>query len=246
MFRTMKPSKTVSQLVAASGWLSSVLPGVWAAMLTSAGGTLLLLLTTGAKFVTNAEFIGAVFFFTLMLWTYIGIVWLATRKPRDVKALRHGITFEGINPAFNPNNPDVALQFALMFRNYNPVPIRFIVEEFDVRIGTRVLPAKYQKNSLQTVLARGAGRSSAFIPFKFEHLQEFMGKQVEGTLDFCVQYGDADKQPVRKLRMSIQLFLVFPSIPETLPNVSNGILQMMFPLGFGSNILAETDDPLDS
>jgi hypothetical protein len=241
-----KSLKALSRAVVASGWASSVFATWWGAMITSVGTVLLLVLAAGARILTDPSFLGAAFIGTLVLWTYIGLVWLITRRPGDIKALRYGITFEGVTPTFNPTNHDGALSFALLIRNFSPVPLRYFVEEFDVYIDTRTLPTRYEKNSLQGILSRGAIRQSTAIPFKLEHIREFMGKRVEGTLDFSITYGDADKIPVRRLRMSTKLVLEFPNIPDLTSFPAQGILPMMFPLGFIAAIATESDEPLDS
>jgi hypothetical protein len=238
--------KPIKAFVVAAGWLASVFPTVWAAVLTALGSVVLLLLTEGAKLLSNPEFLGAALLFVLVLWSYIALVWLWTRKPRDVVALRHGITFEGVTATFNPATPEAALSFALNIRNFCPVPIRYYVESFDVKIETRTLPKKYESRSLQGFLSRGAGRVSSAVPFTFDHIKEFLGRRLDGSLDFSIIYGDADRQPVRRLTMSIQLFLQFPALPTPLPMLPNAsIAQGMFPLGFGHNIQSENDEPMN-
>ena len=242
-----KPSgKALSWLFTASAWVSSVLPGAWGAVITSAGAMLLLLLRDGVRIFADPTFLGAVFLFTMFLWTYIGLAWLITRKPRDVRALRYGVTFEGILPNFTPHNSEFALSFTLQFRNFSPSPLKYSVEEFSVQIETRALPSRYQKNSLQAVLSRGAARASGAIPFRIDHIREFMGKRVDGNLDFSIIYGDADRDYVRRLKMSHHLTLEFPNIPDLAAVPNQGIIPLMFPLGFAANILSESDEPIDS
>jgi hypothetical protein len=236
-----KRRKTLSWFVAAAGWFATVAPTVWAAMIASAGGVILLLLTAGARVFANRSFVGASLIFVLLLWTYIGLVWLITRKPRDWRTLRYGITFEGIQPNFDPRSEEGGLSLAVVVRNFSPAPIRYFIEEIDVHIGTRTLPSRYRKNSLQGILARGAARASTPIPFKLEHVREFVGKRVEGTLDFSIIYGDADKKPVRRLRMSHRLYLELPDISE-----DSAAARLPPVIRFTASILEESDEPIDS
>jgi len=119
-----KPTRTLSWLVTFSGWFSSVFPTLWGGMLTAAGATLLLWLTAGAKVFTSPEFIGACFIFSLIFWTYVGVVWLAyRRKPVTIvpfRDYRYGLTFQGLMPNLDLTNEDAALQMSIVLQNYSP------------------------------------------------------------------------------------------------------------------------------
>src|SRR5262249_43225590 len=107
--------------------------------------------------------------FLAVLWTGIGIAYLVDRKrARIIKAehdYRYGLTFEGLTPNYDPNRDDATLQFGIQFRNFSSGPIRYVVEHFDVRIGTRSAP-RLRKGQLTSFLPRGGARVSNLEPFK--------------------------------------------------------------------------------
>ena len=59
--------------------------------------------------------------FVGIIWGAAGMVWLGTRsEPQIVKADRdyaYGLTFEGLSPYFNPDNPESCLCFGIQHRN---------------------------------------------------------------------------------------------------------------------------------
>jgi hypothetical protein len=176
------------------------------------------------------------FTFLGILWTWIALVILASRRPNDAKLLRYGITFEGVFPNLSPNNAEHLLQIGVALRNFTQVPLRYTIEVFDVHIESRTLP-KYKKDALSAVLSRGAQRISSNISFKHDHLKEFLGKRVEGTMELHLRYGDADKSPVRRLKMSFGLVLEFPLLPPAGGQVPT--------FGFTAGIIDESDEPID-
>jgi hypothetical protein len=233
MKHEVKVTKWISGAVT---WFATVFPGPWGALLTTVLGAGLAGLLIFEKWLQNPIVHTAVFFFVVWLWTIIGLVWLARQKPNDSKLLRYGLVFEGIIPFYDPNQNDDCLAFGLAFRNFSPSPIRYFLEEYDVRIETRTLPKKYSKNSITTFLARGAQRHSTAFSFKRDHIDEFIGKRVTGTLEFSIIYGDADREPVRRLRMSFTLILGLPS--------PNGGPDSPIVLGFAAPIESESDTPI--
>jgi hypothetical protein len=165
--------------------------------------------------------------FLSVLWTYIGIIYLIDRK-RPVRITpahdyRYGLTNEGLIPNYDPI--DGALQFGIQLRNYSSGPIKYNVEQLEIRIGTRSTP-KLKKNQLYGYLPRGGSKFSSIDPFNKTDLAEFQGKRVDGTADVIITYGHPEMAPVRRLKINMTIVLVF--------NV-NG------PLGFNGNIVEETD-----
>jgi hypothetical protein len=90
---------------------------------------------------------------------------------------RYGLVFDGFQ--FNYLSTDVLfpdaglLSFAIQFRNFSPGPIKYMVESFDVRIGTRALPKPPQINGF---LARGSGRTSRYRGFLKANSRNFTDK----------------------------------------------------------------------
>jgi hypothetical protein len=171
--------------------------------------------------------------FLASLWTYIGIVFLADRKkPREIKAAqdyRYGLTFEGMAPIYDSeisNDDDPMLSVGLQLRNYSSGPIRYDIETFDVRIGTRSLP-KMKKGLLYGFMPRGGGRFSTNVGFKKSEIQEFMGKRSTGTVEVSISYGHPEHAPSRRLIMLFDLTIEFREGK----------------LGFSSNIIEERDVP---
>jgi hypothetical protein len=114
--------------------------------------------------VQNPKVQTAALVFLFVLWTSIGIaILIDRRKPRIIKTdqdYRYGLTFEGLLPALGAefDKDDRELGFSITLRNYSSGPIKYTVDDFDVRIGNRALP-KLKKGVLVGFMARGAGRS---------------------------------------------------------------------------------------
>jgi hypothetical protein len=186
--------------------------------------------------VQNPRFQNAVFVFLSLLWTSIGItVLIDRRKPRTVKAehdYRYGLTFEGLMPALSGpfDTDDSELGVGIQLRNFSSGPIKYTIEELDVRIGNRALPI-LKKGSLFGFMARGAGRTSYSPAFKRRDFKDFVGQRLEGTANFSITYGHPELPAVRKLSISMAVHLEIPTEPG--------------PVGFGANILDESDQPLN-
>ncbi len=117
--------------------------------------------------------------FVAIVWAAAGIVWLGTRSaPQFVRLhqdYRYSLTFEQLIPNYDPNDPERALSFGIQLRNFSGGPLRYVVEEFDVRVGRRALP-RVKKDHLKSVMARGAGRTSTTEPFTAEDIKDLLGK----------------------------------------------------------------------
>lgn len=198
----------------------STLIGLWASITDWA-----VAFTQNPKIQTFAEV------FLVILWTVVGLTFLIDRrKPRVVKSerdYRYGLTFEAFLPVINPDfeKDDGEIRFGIMLRNYSSGPIKYVVDDVDIRIGNRALP-KMKKGELFGFLARGAARTSTGAPFKRRDFNQVIGQRLEGTANFSVSYGHPEEPPVRRLSISMGIIL---EIPET------------GPVGFGHNILEEID-----
>ncbi len=163
---------------------------------------------------SNARLHVAVLVFLALLWTFVGItVLIDRRRPRSVRThpdYRYGLTFEGINPNIDAQNDVGWLTFGIQLRNFSQAPILVRFDHFDVRIGTRAIPKATQKN-VTGYLPRGGGRVMSVPPFKKEDVKEFFGKRVTGTAEFAILYGHPESEPVRKLRMTIDITLGLPA-----------------------------------
>jgi hypothetical protein len=232
----VKVPKQLGWLASAIGWLATVLTTPWAIVVGSIIATIVAALTTGLVWLEKPSVHAVAFTFVVVLWTWIALVLLATRKQKDAKLLRYGITFEGVVPNLAPNSTEHLLQIGVALRNFTQAPLKYTIEVFDVQIDSRTLP-KYKKDSLSAVLSRGAQRISSNISFKYDHLKEFLGKRVEGTMELHLRYGDADKTPVRRLKMSFSLILEFPVLPPVDGQIPN--------FGFSAAIIDESDEPLE-
>jgi hypothetical protein len=188
--------------------------------------------TWGTEFVERPGVRVGVITFLVLLWAYVGITILVDRRrPRIVQSAQdynYGLTLEAVAPLYDPNNPVNILQIGIVLKNYSPGPIRYVVEHFDVRIGSRALP-KYQAGTLGSIMPRGGGRLSKGPPFSTADLKEFFGKEVKGTLEVIIRYGHPDRDPVRRLSLSFDLIMMFNE---------GG------PLGFADNITAEKDEAI--
>ena len=169
--------------------------------------------------------------FLVILWTCVGIsILIDRRRPRTVKSeqdYRYGLTFEGFHPVIGAefDQDDSELRFAIQLRNFSSGPIKYMLEDVDIRIGNRALPLLL-KGTLFGFMARGSGRTSTTSAFKRRDFKELVGHRLEGTAKFIIVYGHPEMPPVRQLTITMSLVL---EIPEK------------GPFGFGSNILGESD-----
>lgn len=175
--------------------------------------------------------------FLVLLWGYIGITFLIDRHhPRIVKTVpdyRYGLTFEGVLSNIDILSEDSWLAFGIQVRNFTQSPIRYRVESFDFRIGSRALP-KVEKQPVG-YLARGSGKIITPSAFKKADVREFFGKRVSGTAEFSITYGHPEMKPERRLRIETKIMLQIEEREGAPPLV-----------GFGADIVREDDEPFDS
>lgn len=173
--------------------------------------------------------------FLATLWTIAGVTYLIDRTRARVVRIspdyRYGLTFEGIMPSVLPHREDAWLTMGVQIRNFSQSPIRYAVERFEIKIGTRSLPPRSQSRPNRGYLARGAGKIAGAPSFKKDDLREFFGQNdVIGTAECAIVYGHPEQAPVRRLTIKAELHLDFTS--------GDGP-----PLGFGADILEEIDEP---
>lgn len=170
----------------------------------------------------------------VLLWTGMAIAYLYDRRrPRIVKSepdYRYGLTFEGLYPALNTNREDRWFALGVQIRNFSQAPIRYNVERFDLRIGTRSLSASQSTRPLRGYLARGGGKISGLPSFHKNDLKEFFGKPAVGSAECSIIYGHPEQKPVRRLIIKMEINLEFRDDGEP-------------PFGFGADILDEIDEP---
>jgi hypothetical protein len=130
-------------------------------------------------------------------------------------------------PILAKDNEEAALQFFLQLRNYSMAPIQYAIEYFDVRIGTRALP-RWKNDGKTVYMPRGAARTSSALPFRKDDIKEFFGKRTNGTAELSITYGHPETQPVRRLKMILDLHIQFNEDPS---------------IGFLANIIEEKDEP---
>jgi hypothetical protein len=169
------------------------------------------------------------------LWSIIGVTYLADRRrPRIVRTspdYRYGLTFEGLIPNLVPHAEDAWLGLGVQIRNFTQAPIRYSIEKFDIRIGTRTLP-KTQGRPLKGYLARGGAKIGGAPSFKKDDLREFFGKRVVGTAECSIIYGHPEEAPVRRLTINMELHFEFTPTGDP-------------PLTFGADIIDEIDEPYE-
>lgn len=209
----------------------SLLAANWVVALTVAASFYVGLSSWAFEFVNRPEVRGAAFVFLILLWTYIGFtILIDRRKARIVKTeqdYRYGLTFEGFNPFLGAtfDKDEDQLRFGILLRNYSSGPIKYTIDELDVRIGNRALP-HLAEGTLFGFMARGSGRTSWSPSFTRGDFKQYFGQELSGTATFSVSYGHPEKPPVRRLTISLGITLLIPE---------NGVP------GFGANILGETD-----
>ncbi len=176
----------------------------------------------------------AIAVFLAVLWTWIGVAVLRDRKrPRltlPAPDYRYGLIFEGIHPIYVRNDPHMGLQFVIALRNFSSGPIRYSIEEYDVRLGTRALPL-YRRGEIGSFLQRGAGKTATRPPFSAEDVRAFYGQRTDGTIQFKVVYGSPGDPPVRRFAMLLSITIVLNDDGSS--------------LGFSHGITEESDDPIN-
>ena len=179
--------------------------------------------------------------FLFVLWTCVGILAITDRnRPRLVRShqdYRYGLTFEGIIPNYLPVNAPIpkagSLGIAAQFRNFGPGPLRYEIETFEVRLGSRSLP-KLKKGILFGFMARGAGRTSSHEAFPPEQLKEFYGQgEIKGTVDLSVVYGAPEGPPIRRFILGMEITVVLPEDGSA-------------SFGWGTNIVTDRDEPISN
>ena len=189
-------------------------------------------------FTQNPNVRAAIFVFLVLLWTYIGLTFLVDRRrPRlstPYPDYRYGLVFEGFSPLFTPLDAALphpgSLMFAIVVRNFSSAPIKYSLDSYDLRIGSRTTD-KFTA-VVTAYLARGSARNTRGAGFLGGVLDEFFGKgDTKGTADFAISYGPPDGPPVRRLRVSLELHIAFPK---------DGVGQ----LGYADAILSEIDEPI--
>jgi len=151
---------------------------------------------------------------------------------KSVPDYRYGLTSEGIIPGLDPNNEDGWLGFGVQVRNFSQAPIRYTIENFDLRLESRALP----KFPIRPIgyLPRGGGKA-IFPPwFKKDHVREFFGRRVVGAVEIIITYGHPEEKPARKLTLKAEI---------TLHLAAEGMPPLPIP-AFGANITEEIDEPL--
>lgn len=196
-------------------------------------------------FVSNPITLTIAGVFLAALWTTIGLLFLVDRrKPRLVQThqdYRYGLTFEGLTPNFIPANSGMpsagGLQLALNIRNFSPGPVKYSLEAVDIRLGSRTTQ-KYKANDISGNMARGAGRQSRPHGFEAKSLKEFYGAGVtKGTADFSITYGPVDGPAVRRLKISMEIYFVFPKDGAVGPEEGQQ-------LGYSDNIVTEIEEDI--
>jgi hypothetical protein len=147
--------------------------------------------------------------FLAILWTYIGISAVARRnRPVWVRAFddyAYGLAYEGIGFGLNTDADDAALQIALSLRNVGPGPIKYVIERYDVIIGNRTIGNKGQGHT--GFIPRAVVRHCRHPAFLKKDIGEFLGKDVQGTLEVSLVYGHPDRAPTRRLKLNVDLHL---------------------------------------
>jgi len=207
----------------------------WVAVVSAVTAISLALWSNAVTFFHRPDVEVGIGIFIAVLWTLVGLLFLwDRRKPRTIRAhpdYRYGLTFEGIAPFYNPDQPDEAV-FALgiALRNYSNNPIRYDVDSFELHIETRS-PPKVKRGVLYGYMPRGGARTSTPAAFRKSDIAEFIGKKTTGTADFSIVYGHPERPPERRLTIATELTLFFHE---------NGSL------GFNANIKEEKDEAISN
>jgi len=206
----------------------------WGVVVSIAFGLLASIWATAYNFFSQPHVGMAIFMFLIAFWTYIGFVILIDRtKPQSVRAVpdyRYGLTFEGIFPGIDALNDAEWLTFALQIRNFSQAPIKYTVEKFDLRIGSRALPEPTK--TLSGYLPRGGGKTIAPSKFNKDEVREFFGKRVRGTAKMILIYGHPEEKPIRRLTIEANITLQLPTDDEAKV------------IAFGADIVNEADQPI--
>lgn len=213
--------------------VANMLVTPWGAAMTTAAG----LLASASLWLASpgnvSYWVGSILIFAGVIWSAAGIAWLGTRgQPTITKPhqdYRYSLTFEGLHPNYTPDDLERTLGFRMDLRNFSGGPLRYVVREYDVRLGKRALP-RIKKGHLQGLMARGAGRTSSTDPFSAEDIKDLIGKVTHGTVDIVVDYGPPDGPFVSTLTLGFDIVLDLTR--------GNGVP------AWGANIREERDTPV--
>src|SRR2546423_1340204 len=167
----------------------ALLTANWAVAVLVVASIYVALSERAIEFVNRPDVRAATLVFLVLLWAYVGITILADRRKarvvRTERDYRYGLTFEGFNPMIGPDfdNDDGELRFGIVLRNYSSGPIKYTVDDLDVRIGNRALPILLP-GTLFGFMARGAGRTSFSAAFQRRDFSQLIGQRLEGTARF--------------------------------------------------------------
>jgi len=116
------------------------------------------------------------------------------------------LAYEGVYFGFDEGNPDHILQVGINLRNMCAHPSSYRVRRFDVVIGTRTLPNP-RFDSTGGFIPRGASRRYTYPSFPRSTVEEFLGKQIDGSITMEIEYGYPDRRAVRLLTMKIAIMM---------------------------------------
>jgi hypothetical protein len=206
----------------------------WGTAVSVATGVIVALWASAVSFVHDPAVQAGGEIFLATLWTIVAVLYIFDRtKPRSVRAIpdyRYGLTFEGLFPNIDPLNDEQWMTFAIQIRNFSQAPIRYIVEKFDVRLGSRALPEP--KKILTGYLPRGGGKTVSPSKFAKNEVKEFFGKRTKGTAKITITYGHPEEKPLRRLIIDMEITLDLPNENE------------IRPMGFGVDIIGEQDEAI--
>ena len=206
----------------------------WVTVMSLVTGLVVAIRASAVSFFQEPAVQVGISIFLITLWTIVGVLYVYDRtKPRTMRVVpdyRYGLTFEGLNPFLDAMDEAVWLSFGIAIRNYSQAPIRYAIEEFDIRIGSRALPKP--EKIFTGYLPRGGGKSISPSKFRKDDVREFFGKRVKGTADISISYGHPEEKPVRRLRLHLEITLHFAETGEP-------------PFAWGADIQKEEDEPFD-
>lgn len=186
--------------------------------------------------VANQDFKNSAQLFLIVVWTFIGLLWLSDRKkPKlmaNFKDYQYGLTWEGFICGIDVKNDEKFFGINMQARNFLPNPLKYTVEDIDLRIGNRTIP-RYESGKLTSIMPRGAGRQSGIGLFAKSDVESFFNKTVEGTVEVSVVYGHPDLPPTRR-------FTVLCSINLAIWEKGNNDYDVQCSFGIDK----ETDEPI--
>jgi hypothetical protein len=144
--------------------------------------------------------------FGLVLWILIGVVWFY-RLGTPVVVIQttdysYTLAYQSVFLAVSPNDETATVQIGIRFMNVSRGPIQYKMTEMRVVVEDRTLPNATFFNA-GGIIPSATVREYRYPAFSKKAMADSLGRKVEGSVEFTVEYGPPNAAPVRRLHMKL-------------------------------------------